>query len=141
SIELINDPVMTSVTGMPSTTVLGDFIIQSDAALATLSGLSALQSIHGQLKLDNNKALTSLSAFPATSASIQGGLAVTNNAALVDMGGLSHFNYVGGINITGNASLPYCAAHEVAQCVISYAGTPTIGGNKNTTTNCTYWCN
>ena len=141
SIELVNDPVMTSLSGLPSTTVMGNFTIQSDAALTTLSGLTSLQSIEGTLKIDNNKALTSLSAFPATSAVIGAGLSVTNNAALIDMGGFSHFNYLGGITITGNTSLPYCAAHEVQQCVTSYAGTPLIGSNKNTTTNCTYWCN
>jgi hypothetical protein len=140
SLEIVNDPVMTSISGLP-TTVLGDFTLQSNAALTTMSGLAALQSIHGSLKIDNNAALKSLSAFPATSASVVGTMSVTNNAALADMGGISHFGYLGGITITGNASLTYCAAHEVAQCVISHGGTPVIGGNKNTTTNCTYWCN
>jgi hypothetical protein len=141
SIELINDPVLTSISGMPSTTVMGNLTLQSNAALTTLSGLTSLQSVGGSLKIDNNKALASLSGFPATSAVVANGLVVTNNAALTDMGGLSHFKVYDGVTITGNTSLAYCPAHEVGQCAL-YSGTASIGGNKSgTTTNCSYWCN
>lgn len=142
-VEVMNNTVLTSLRGLPTTTIYGDLLIQNNPMLSTVQGMTSLQRVAGNLKIDSNNALTSLAFIPATSAMVQGQMTISNNTGITDLGGLSHFNYLGAITVTGNTNLAYCPAHEVAACVASYGGTPVITNNKSGgSTNCgsVYWC-
>jgi len=108
--EVSSNQVLTTIAGAPSQQVLGDFIIRGNHALTSITGLGGLNRIRGTLTIDNNAALTSLSAFPTTALTLEGSLMITNNTALTDLGGLSHAFYMYSVNITGNISLAYCTA-------------------------------
>ena len=139
--EVSSNPVLTSIAGAPSQQVLGDFIIRGNKALTSITGLGGLNRIRGTLTIDNNAALTSLSAFPTTALTIESPLIITNNGLLTDLGGLSHAFYIYTVNITGNGSLAYCTAWEVPTCVSQRPASWNVANNKNTTTNCNFWCN
>jgi len=138
--DVSTNKALTSIAGAPSQQVLGDLTIQGNAQLVQIAGFGNLNRVRGSLTIADNNTLTTLSAFPATALTIEGAFIVTNNPLLADLGGLSHSFYMYSISVTNNIQLPYCNAHEVLQCVSNY-GAWTVSNNKNTTTNCNYWCN
>ena len=147
-IYIQNNAVLENINGLSSlSSVKANLVINSNPKLTDLDGLSSLTSIGGMLEISNNATLTNLDALAALDTtgyhrngsvsisignnpaltSIKGlrsitvlpaGLALTENASLVDLQGLESlisisgfmppnftFNPVTGLYITGNISL------------------------------------
>jgi hypothetical protein len=109
--------------------------VHDDLVLTTLNSLGSMQLL-GDLRITNCPVLTAIG-FPAMSA-ISGSVEITGDAALTDLGQLSHVGQItGSVTISNDPALDYCAAHEVDCCVPT--GTFTISGVKQDN-NCHSYC-
>jgi hypothetical protein len=159
-LEISNNATLSMIGDLPITQVVSDLVITNNPELAELPAMSALTKIGGAFTVTGNQTLTSFGALPAVTyigvldvennpkltaitglpASAQTQiytLTVGNNAALTDLGRLSHevFN---NLSITGNQALPNCKAREVDKCT-THAVAASISGNQSQS-NCTSWC-
>lgn len=134
SVTVANDAQLASVD-LSGLQRVGGLSVTSNAVLASID-LGSINSM-GDVTFRNNPALATLPMSPAPS--LIGAVTIDSNAALTDLGQLSHAGTINGaLQITNNAKLPYCAAHEVDCCVAS--GAVTITGEDNTNTNCHSYC-
>jgi Receptor L domain len=136
-VEIADNTQLTSLTGLPATTINGDFAVRHNAALATLGTMSSLYRVTGNLTIDNNTALTNLAAFTTSIKFVDLALTITNNQNLSDLGALKHLSLVGAITITNNQNLVTCRAMEIDRCV-QHPITAVISNNKDT--NCNWQC-
>ena len=137
-VEIADHPQLTSLTGFAATAINGDFAIRNNQVLSTLGTMSSLYRVTGNLTIDNNSALGSLSAFTTSVKFVDKALTITNNANLTDVGALKHLQLVQAITITNNRNLVNCRAVEVDRCT-QHPLAAVIGNNG--TTNCTPTCN
>jgi hypothetical protein len=137
-VEIADHPQLTSLTGFAATAINGDFAIRNNQVLSQLGTMSSLYRVTGNLTIDNNSALGSLSAFTTTVKFVDKALTITNNASLTDVGALKHLQLVQAITITNNRNLVNCRAVEVDQCTL-HPTTAVISNNG--TTNCSWQCN
>ena len=137
-VELADNPQLTQLTGLPATTITGDFAIRNNAALTTLGAMSSLYRVTGNLTIDNNAALANLAAFTTSVKFVDQALTITNNQNLSDLGALKHLQLVGAITITNNQNLVSCRAIEIDRCV-QHPTTAVITNNKDT--SCNWQCN
>jgi len=77
-------------------TLEGDLRIQNNRALTSAAGLSNLSAVHGQVIIDNNVALTTLQSFQFLSGTIPGNLSITSNDALTSLTGLQNITAIEG---------------------------------------------
>jgi hypothetical protein len=116
--------------------------VQSNPVLTSLGGVGSLSFVHGNLVIDSNLALAKLSdAFTNALTTIDGTLTITNNSALVDIGALDHTGLTTGVDVSNNASLPYCTARPIG-CCVDHPGTANLGGNLDNGAGCAAhsWC-
>ena len=137
-VEIINNTALTSFQGLTASTIAGDVIIRGNRALTTLGTMSALSQIGGSLTIDDNDALTDITAFTTSMQYVNGTVIITNNGALTAVGQISHFLQIGALNISSNPNLSSCRAREVAVCV-NVPGSITILNNKSAS-GCNSWC-
>lgn len=137
-VEIADHPQLTSLTGFAATAINGDFAIRNNQALTTLGTMSSLYRVTGNLTIDNNTALGSLSAFTTSVKFVDRALTITNNANLTDVGQLKHLQLVQAITITNNRNLVNCRAVEVDKCTTHPTGAVIA---NNGTTSCTPNCN
>lgn len=137
-IDIANSPRLTSLTGFAAISINGDFAIRNNPVLTTVGTLSSLYRVTGNLTIDNNTALVSLSAFTTSVKHVDRMLTITNNANLTDLGALKQLQLVAGIVITNNRNLATCKAVEVDRCV--YHPTTSVISNNNGTTSCNVQC-
>ena len=106
SLTITGNQELQSISGLSNLTRIGgELSINNNGALETMGDLSTLTSIGGYLNIYNNEKLQSLSYFPALK-SIGGYLNIFNNGALETMGDLSALTSIGGfLNIRDNAEL------------------------------------
>lgn len=138
-IDISTNSALTSVTGLATTTILGNLTLRGNPRLASLGAMNALAQISGNLVVDDNDALTDLAGLTGSMQRIGGTVTISGNAALTSLGQLSHLTQGIGatVSITDNPTLGYCKAVEVDHCVQS--GQVTITGNLNQN-NCNCWC-
>ncbi len=97
-------------------------------ALATLSDLSCVCGLDGDLTINGNGDLTALTGLREV-LDIPGSLWITNNALLTDLSGLGRLDTIGGdLTITGNAALDPSDASGFATLRV-VAGTTTVSNN------------
>ena len=137
-VEVINNAGLTTFMGLTASQINGDVLIRGNRALTSLGTMSALTRIGGSLTIDDNDALTDITAFTTSMQYVNGTVIITNNGALAALGQISHFVQIGSLNISSNANLSSCRAREVAVCV-SVPGSITILNNKSAS-NCSSWC-
>jgi hypothetical protein len=139
-VEVGNNLVLRTISGLPATDIHGDFILRGNRALTTIGTMSALYRITGSLTIDDNDALANLSAFPQALKWIDGALTISNNQNLTDIAQMRRLTGIGlAISITNNPNLSACRAYDVPDCVAS-TGTITIQNNRSAN-NCTTQCN
>lgn len=120
-LEISNNAVLTSLSGLERLTSVGALTISDNASLTSLSGLDNLTSIGGGLTIDGNAVLTSLAGLEnlssvgvnVCSVFVDGdglcGMTIENNASLTSLSGLENLIEVFvWLNIRNNAVLPYC---------------------------------
>lgn len=108
------------------------FTLRHNTALASISSLAALQYVHGTLTIDDNDKLTGLDSMSSAMTSIDGGVVITGNAQLSNLGQLTHTGVIGGsVSISSNTNLSYCEPQPFT-CCIQITGTLTITGNAST---------
>lgn len=137
-IEVSRNQTLTTLSGLGATAIHGSMIVRANPALTTMGSMSSLSRIEGDLIVDDNDALTNISAFTASMQYVTGALSITNNQALGDLGQISHLTGIGTITITNNVNLSFCRAQEVDHCVPTH-GTVLINNNKSAS-NCNCWC-
>ena len=159
-LEISSNPKLTSIGELPATQIVSDLVIKGNPLLAQLPSLSQLTKIGGAFSVTGNTTLTAFASLPLISyigvldveanpaltslAGLPGSaqvqiytLTVTGNAALTDLGRLSHEAYHD-LSITSNAQLNNCLAREVDRCT-THAVASSISGNQNHN-NCSTWC-
>jgi hypothetical protein len=137
-VDIADHPQLSSLTGFAATAINGDFAIRNNQALSNLGTMSSLYRVTGNLTIDNNGALGSLSAFTTSVKFVDKALTITNNPSLTDVGALKHLQLVQAITITNNRNLVNCRAVEVDRCTQH----PTVAViSNNGTTNCSWQCN
>ncbi len=140
NLELSNNLALTTISGLPATSINGDMTLRGNRALSTIGTMSALYRITGSLTIDDNDALTNLSAFPQAMKFIDGTLTITNNQVLSDISPMRRLAGIGpSITITGNPNLSVCRAFEVPNCVPGIG--PVIIQNNKSANNCNTQCN
>jgi hypothetical protein len=137
--EVLDNPALTSIGAFPAREITGDVTIRGNAKLSMLGTASSLESITGALTIDNNAALTTIGLFTTSMRFVSTVMTISNNPALTNLGQLAHLQVIGGVTVSNNKALPFCAAQEINHCVPQH-GTVTITGNNNTTMTCTCWC-
>ncbi len=92
----IDSTALTNVNGLTSLqTIQGDFRIQSNAGLTNVGGLTGLKTVGGFLYVNSNQALTNVAGLSALT-SVGGYLHLYNNTALSTLAGLANLTTVGG---------------------------------------------
>ena len=137
-LDVANDGALTSieVDALQST---ADLTVKNNAVLTTLS-LGALQFVHGSLTIDTNAKLDLGSAMTSTITAIDFNLAITNNAALTQIGNLDHAGgVIGTVNVSGNPQLDYCEARSIG-CCVPHPGVAELDNNKNSSCSSHSWC-
>jgi hypothetical protein len=137
-VEVMNNAVLGTLSGMAATTIKGDYLVRGNKALRTLGQMSTLATIEGNLTIDDNDQLATIGAFTNSMQYVVGMVTVTNNAALTELGQIARFRGIGALTITDNQNLSFCRAREVAVCVTTQ-GSITVQNNK-VGNNCTSWC-
>ncbi len=138
--EISDNQGLKQFSGFRAQQIGGDLMVRNNKSLGSLGSMFSLDSILGQVTIDNNAALTTLGTFTLTLRNVTSTLTVSNNPQLGDLGQISHMNGIAGsVSIANNTKLPYCKALEIDHCVAT--GAVSIVGNLNTqTTNCDCWC-
>jgi len=136
-IELADNPLLTSITGLAATEIAGDLAIRNNAKLAAIGTMGALVHVAGNVTIDSNAALVDLKAFTIAMKTIGQALTVTNNPSLVDLGMLKHLDSISAITIANNRNLVVCRAIEVDGCVV-HAVTSHLENNRGG--NCNSSC-
>jgi hypothetical protein len=97
---------ITDLSGLSAITSVGGYLrIRNNPSLTNLDGLSALTSVGGYLRIRDNPALTNLDGLSALT-SVGGYLRIRDNPALTNVDGLGTLTSVGGnLRIQGNAAL------------------------------------
>jgi hypothetical protein len=139
ALDVSNNTALTTFTG-PRATEVGELTLRGNRALTNLGAMTSLSRVLGNFTIDNNTALASV-ALPSTLQYVTGALTITNNAALTDLGTQTpRLLGINTINISSNANLNFCEAHEVDHCVQQH-GAVTITNNKQqSANNCVCWC-
>lgn len=137
-VEVINNTQLQTFQGLTVSTIAGDVLIRGNRALTSLGTMNSLTRIDGTLTIDDNDALTDVTAFTTSMQYVNGGVIITNNNALTALGQISHFFQIGSLNISSNPNLSSCRAREVAVCV-TVPGSITIQNNRSAS-NCNSWC-
>ncbi|WP_420573488.1 hypothetical protein [Kordia sp.] len=123
-IEIQNNPMLTSLDGLSSLSVVAGFIMNNNENITSLEGLDRLKTISGNsfvigqvvlnggvISLFNNPSLTSIEAFG--SISLQSLHLVTiNNSGLTSLAGLETIVGISNLNIVDNPNLTSLAALE-----------------------------
>jgi len=136
-VEIAGNTALTTLRGFSATSIGGDFILRSNAQLASLGTTSSLSQISGALVVDDNDALADLSGLTGTMQRVIGTVTITGNANLTSLGALSRAQQINSASITNNPKLGTCRAVEIDHCVPN--STVTISGNL-TQSNCACWC-
>src|SRR5262249_10972446 len=136
-----NNVALTTISGLPATSINGDFTLRGNKLLTTIGTMAVLYRITGSLVIDDNDSLQNLSTFPTAMKFIDGTLTITNNQVLTDISPMRRLTGIGGssIVISNNPNLSECRAYEIPDCV-SGSGTVTIQNNKNQN-SCNSQCN
>jgi hypothetical protein len=101
----IDNSALTNLTGLEALTSVGGYLrIKSNYALTSLNGLSNLTSIGGDLSIRYSYALTSLNGL-SNLTSIGGDLDIWDNDDLTSLTALQNITSVGGLRIYGNDAL------------------------------------
>jgi hypothetical protein len=137
--EVLDNAALTSIGSLPAREIAGDVTIRGNAKLTTLGTMSSLERISGALTIDNNAALATIGMFTTSMRYVSTVLTISNNPQLTSLGQVAHLQAIGGVTVTSNTKLPFCAAQEINHCVPSH-GTVTIANNNNATMTCTCWC-
>ena len=137
--EVLDNPALTSIGSFPAREISGDVTLRNNAKLTTLGTLSSLENITGSLTIDNNAALTTIGMFTTSMRFVTTMMTISNNPLLTNLGQLSHLQVIGGVTVTSNKALPFCAAQEINHCVPNH-GAVSITNNNNATMTCTCWC-
>lgn len=121
---------ITSLTGLSQITkITGDLKIVSNTTLTTLGGLNNLSSIGGSLLIFENNSLSNLSAFQNLE-TMQGYLSIGKNDALIELTGLENIYYaITNLRIFDNPLLSVCDLSNVCQ-YLSNGGTHLISSNS-----------
>ena len=136
-VEIGMNSALTMVHGFGTTTIGGDFLLRGNPVLTELGAMSSLTTILGALTVDGNTALPDLVGLTGAMQRVYGGVTISNNANLTNLGQLSHLAQIGTSSILNNTKLSYCKALEVDRCVPN--STVTISGNQQAN-NCQTWC-
>ena len=137
--RVLDNPALTSIGSFRAREISGDVTLRNNAKLTTLGTLSSLENITGSLTIDNNAALTTIGMFTTSMRFVTTMMTISNNPLLTNLGQLSHLQVIGGVTVTSNKALPFCAAQEINHCVPNH-GTVSITNNNNATMTCTCWC-
>lgn len=139
SIEVSQNPNLTSFMGLQTTIITGNVIFRQNTRLSMIGSMFSLTLIGGNLIVDDNDALTSLSGLISSMQRINGTVTISNNQVLTDLGQLSRTmqGIFGTVTVTNNPVLGYCKAYEVDRCINT--GTVTNTGN-GPQTSCNTWC-
>jgi hypothetical protein len=137
-LEIADNPRLTSLSGFAASTINGDFAIRNNPVLTSLGTMSALYRVAGNVVVENNIALTNLSAFTNSVKLVDKSLQIVSNPVLGDLGALKHLQLVQQITITNNHNLVTCRAIEIDRCTQHPVGSVI---NNNGTTNCNWQCN
>jgi hypothetical protein len=138
-VDIENDAALTSIE-LDAMSSSADVTVRNNAVLTTLS-LGALQYVHGSLTIDSNAKLDLANGMTSTISSIDFNLAITNNAAMTQVGNLAHTGVVvGTISISDNSNLDYCPAREVG-CCVNHEGVAQISNDKTNQCSANHsWC-
>jgi hypothetical protein len=139
-IELLDNAALTTFGAFPARSILGDFTVRGNKLLTTLGSMSSLESIQGNLTIDNNGALSNVGLFTTAMRYLTGVLTISNNPQLTDLGQLSRLTGIGAISVTSNTKLPFCKAQEIEHCVPQHGSVSIAGNNNAVMTNCPCWC-
>jgi len=136
----ISDNAALTAMNLAAVESTGTIVIRNNAALTNLGSMPNLAFIHGSLTIDNNDQLASLantmmggSTYAERKVWVDTTVAITNNNALTQLGGIAHFQFVyGTVTVTGNTNLTYCEIRSVDCCV----DTDVVQASGNKTTSC-----
>ena len=138
-LDIENNGALTSIE-IDALNSTADLTLKNNAVLTSLS-LGALQFVHGSLTIDTNAKLDLGSAMTSTITAIDYNLAITNNAALTQIGNLDHAGgVIGTVNVSGNSQLDYCQARSVG-CCVPHTGVADVDNNSGNQCNSGHsWC-
>jgi hypothetical protein len=136
----IADNASLTIIKLDELTSVASLTLRHNTSLTSISSLASLQYIHGTLTIDDNDKLSGLDSMSGSMTSIDGGVSITNNALLSDLGQLTHVGVIGGsVSITSNSSLSYCQPQPFT-CCVQMTGALTISGNAGTSCQQHSWC-
>ena len=109
-----------------------DLFIQNQSVVATITGFAELDTIGGNLSINNNTSLTSIPPFSALKG-VEGDIVIEDNAVLTTISGFGALTSVGNnISITGNATLSSCCGLlRLVDNTVVPGGETTISGNAS----------
>ena len=108
---------------LDNVTTIGNYMVRDNVLLTSIGALPKLTTISGNLVIDNNDRLATLSpTIGGTALRISGFIDVRNNQVLTSLGNLSHAQQVTGtVQFSYNPALHYHVVYEYACCVQSGA--------------------
>ena len=110
--------------------IRGNLTIENNNNVQTISGFVELDSVGGNLSINGNTSLTTLPDFDALTR-IEGNFIIDNNDALTTLSGFGSLtNITGNLTITGNTSLSSCyGLLSIAENDVTPVGGTTLSGN------------
>ena len=94
--EISDNGALMQFSGFRAQQIGGDLMVRNNKSLGSLGSMFSLDSILGQVTIDNNAALTTLGTFTLTLRNVTSTLTVSNNPQLGDLGQISHMNGIAG---------------------------------------------
>lgn len=143
-LEVASNPALTQISGLAAASIAGDVTLRANPLLATIGSMSSLTAISGALVIDDNDSLVDLSnLIPTGMNRIYGGLTISNNARLTNVGQLARMldGITGSVTVTSNPALSICAAIAIDHCAQVGTTAAVISGNSGTAQSCANcWC-
>ncbi len=104
SVTVRDNPVLANLLGLDNIRVAENITLENNGNLISLAGLENLTFVETYFELNSNPMLSDIGALSSLQV-IQGTLWIYESPSLVDLQGLNHVEFLGGLNLYDNASL------------------------------------